>query len=192
MIQYCKDMPTEIGKELRGGKGDVLIDVTSLLDVIFIVLLVVLLGQSNVETSLKQAQAEAEEAKNQMNAEQMLYEQQLELADGINKYVFAVSVIVPYDKEDVTHREIKKLQEGKEIESFELVGNNVTEAVEDFKKSLVSYIEQNTTRPVILALNENDDNILYRDEVMVTELFLELTKKYSNVYIRGSVSEEEK
>ncbi len=176
----------------RGGKGDVLIDVTSLLDVIFIVLLVVLLGQSNVETSLKQAQAEAEEAKNQMNAEQMLYEQQLELADGINKYVFAVSVIVPYDKEDVTHREIKMLQEGKEIESFELVGNNVTEAVEDFKKSLVSYIEQNTTRPVILALNENDDNILYRDEVMVTELFLELTKKYSNVYIRGSVSEEEK
>ena len=176
----------------RGGKGDVLIDVTSLLDVIFIVLLVVLLGQSNVETSLKQAQAEAEEAKNQMNAEQMLYEQQLELADGINKYVFAVSVIVPYDKEDVTHREIKMLQEGKEIESFELVGNNVTEAVEDFKKSLVSYIEQNTTRPVILALNENDDNILYRDEVMVTELFLELTKQYSNVYIRGSVSGEEK
>jgi hypothetical protein len=176
----------------RGSGSDVIIDLTSLLDVIFIILLIVMWGQSMVETNLLQTQAEAEAAISQTEAEQQLYRQQQEIADGINQIVFAVSVIVPYDKEDVTHREIKMLKEGKEIESFQLVGNNVTEAVEDFRKSLVSYIEQNSTRPVILALNENDDNILYRDEVMVTELFFELTKEYSNVYIRGSVSEEEK
>lgn len=179
-------------RKRKSSKGDVLIDLTSLLDVIFIILLIVMWGQNTAETNLKQAQADTESAKIQTEAEQKLYEQQLEIADNINQYVFAVSVVVPYDKEDVTHRTIQILKEGKEIESFELVGNNVTEAVEDFKKSLVSYIEQNKTRPVILALNENDDNILYRDEVMVTELFLELTKEFSNVYIRGSVSEEEK
>lgn len=176
----------------KSSKGDVLIDLTSLLDVIFIILLIVMWGQSTVETSLKQAQEEAEAAKTQTTAQQKLYEQQLEIADNINQYVFAVSVVVPYDKEDVTQRTIQILKEGEEIESFELVGNNVTEAIEAFKKSLVGYIEKNKARPVILALNENDDNILYRDEVMVTEFFLELTKEYSNVYIRGSVSEEEK
>ena len=176
----------------RSSKGDVLIDVTSLLDVIFIVLLVVLLGQSNVETNLKQTQAEAEAAINQTKAEQQLYEQQQEMADGINQLVFAVSVVVPYDKADVTHREIKILKEGEEIESFELVGNNVTASVEEFKKSLIKYVEVNSDRPVILSLNEHDDNILYRDEVMVTEIFYGLTREYGNVYIRGSLHEEDK
>ena len=176
----------------RGSGSDVAIDLTSLLDVIFIILLIVMWSQDIVEGNLKQTQAETEYAMSQTEAEHKLYEQQMEIADNINQYVFAVSVVVPYDKADVTQREIKMLKKGEEIESFALVGNNVAEAMEDFKKSLVSYIEKNKTRPVILALNENDDNILYRDEVMVTELFFELTKEYSNVYIRGSVSEEEK
>ena len=176
----------------KGSGSDVIIDLTSLLDVIFIILLIVMWGQSMLETNLKQSQAEAEAAVSQTKAEQQLYEQQQEIADAINQLVFAVSVVVPYDKADVTHREIKMLKEDKEIESFDLVGHNVAENVEDFKQSLVSYTAQNSKRPVILALNENDDNILYRDEVMVTEIFLELTKEYNNVYIRGSVSEEEK
>ena len=179
-------------RKRRGSGGDVLIDLTSLLDVIFIILLIVMWSQNTVEGKLKQTQAQTEYAKAQTEAEYKLYEQQIEIADNINQYVWAVSVVVPYDKADVTKRTIQILKEGEEIESFDLVGNNVTEAIDDFKKSLVGYIELNKTRPVILALNENDDNILYRDEVMVTELFLELTKEYSNVYIRGSVSGEEK
>ena len=176
----------------RSSKGDVLIDLTSLLDVIFIILLIVMWGQNTVETNLKQVQAETESAKNQTEAEQQLYEQQLEIADNINQYVFAVSVVVPYDREDVTRRTIQILKEGEEIESFELVGSNVKASVEAFRNSMVKFIEANQNRPVILSLNEHDDNILYRDEVMVTEIFYELTKEYNNVYFRGSIQEEEK
>ena len=179
-------------RKRRGSKGDVLIDLTSLLDVIFIILLVVMCGQNAVETNLKQAQADAEDAMHQAKAEQMLYEQQLEIADNINSYIFAVSVVVPYDKTDVTHRTIQILKEGEEIESFELVGNNVTASTEAFRKSLTEYAEVNKDRPLILSLNERDDNILYRDEVMVTEIFQELARKYGNVYIRGSLHKEEK
>jgi len=178
-------------RKRRGLGGDVRIDLTSLLDVIFIILLIVMWSQSNVETNLKQVQADTESAKAQTEAEQMLYEQQLEIADNINQYVFAVSVVVPYDKTDVTQRKIQILKKGEEIESFELAGNNVKASVEAFRKSLVTYIETNKDRPVILSLNEHDDNILYRDEVMVTDIFYELTKEYSNVYIRGSLHKEE-
>ena len=176
----------------RGSKSDVLIDLTSLLDVIFIILLIVMWSQTTVESNLKQAQADTEFAKNQTEAEQNLYEQQMEIADNINQYVFAVSVVVPYDKENVTYRTIQILKEGEEIESFELVGNNVKTSVEAFRASLVKFVDANKDRPVILSLNEHDDNILYRDEIMVTDIFYELTKEYNNVYIRGSIHEEEK
>lgn len=178
-------------RKRRSSKGDVLIDLTSLLDVIFIILLIVMWGQNTVESNLKQTQAAAEDAIHQTKAEQMLYEQQLEIAENINSYVFAVSVVVPYDKMDVTQRTIQILKEGEEIESFELIGNNVKDSVEAFGRSLIKYIEANKDRPVILSLNEQDDNILYRDEVMVTEIFNELTKEYGNVYIRGNLHEEE-
>jgi len=98
--------------------------------------------------------------------------------------------VVPYDEQDVTKRTILVLKEGKEIERFELVGNNVTDSVEAFRKSLTGYIEANQDKPIILSLNEEDDYILYRDEIMVTDIFLELAKKYNNVYIRGSVNGE--
>ena len=177
----------------RSGSGrDVLIDLTSLLDVIFIILLVVLLGQNNTQEDLRNKQAEVEKARTLAEAEYQLYEQQTETADMVNQMVWAVSVVVPYDEQDVTKRTILILKEGEEIERFELVGNNVTAAVEAFKESLVTYIEANRDKPVILSLNEKDDNILDRDEVMVTETFQKLVKEYNNVYVRGSAGGEEK
>ena len=84
----------------------------------------------------------------------------------------------------------KNYLEGEEIETIDLVGNDVTSAVETFKKSLTKYIKENEDRPVILSLNEEDDYILYRDEVMVQDILYELASNFSNVYIKGSISEE--
>ena len=174
-------------RKRRSSRGDVLIDLTSLLDVMFIILLVTLWGRHATEDTLKETQVATENAKAQLEAEYQLYEQQLELADSLNQFVWAVSVVVPYDAEDVTKRQLKMLQEGEEIESFDMEGNNVEDAVKAFRKSLVSYIRDNEERPVILSLNEEDGNILYRDEVMVNEIFRELADEYANVYIKGSV-----
>lgn len=172
-------------RKRRGTGRDVLIDLTSLLDVMFIILLVVLWGQQNKNEDLSRLQAEAENARVQAEAQYKLYEQQLEIADNINQLVWAVSVVVPYDEKDVTKRTIQVLKEGETIESFALAGNNVADSVAAFQESLVAFITENRDKPVILSLNDNDDNILYRDEVMVTEIFLELAKEYGNVYLRG-------
>jgi len=179
-------------RKRKGTKGDVLIDVTSLLDVMFIILLVVLWGQNRVEDDLKSTQTDATYAKSQAMAEYQLYQDQMELADSLNQYVWAVSVVVPYNENEVTQRQIKLLQEGQEIKSFDLIGNNVSDSVKAFRECLVEYIKENQDRPVILSLNEDDDYILYRDEVMVQEIFNELAGNYSNVYMKGSVGGEEK
>ena len=170
-------------------KSDVIIDLTSLLDVIFIILLVVLCGQSSMKENLSELQSEAENAQREADEVYQLYKEQIEIADNLNQYVWAVSIMVPYDENDVTKRQIRFLKEGQEIETIELIGNDVTSAIETFKKSLTKYIQEHEDRPVILSLNEEDDYILYRDEIMVTEVFLELANKFSNVYIKGTVSE---
>ena len=170
-------------------KSDVMIDLTSLLDVIFIILLVVLCGQSSMKENLTQLQADAKGTQAQAEQEYKLYKEQIEIADSLNQYVWAVSIMVPYDENDVTKRQIRFLKEGQEIEIIDLIGNDVTSAIETFKKSLTKYIQEHEDRPVILSLNEDDDYILYRDEIMVNEVFLELANKFSNVYIKGTISE---
>ena len=153
-------------------------------------LLVVICGQGSINETLLNKQSEAENALKEANASQQLYEEQMEIADQVNQYVWAVSVVVPYDEKDVTQRQIMILKEGEEIESFALVGNDVKSAKEAFKNSLLRFVKEHEDKPVILSLNEGDDDILYRDEVMVNELFLELSKEYHNVYIKGIVSED--
>lgn len=176
-------------KRKGGRKGDIIIDLTSLLDIVFIILLVVMCGQSGLNRNLSDAMDKAEEAERKSQAAYVLYDDQSKIADNLNQYVLAVTVVVPYNEKDVTKREVRILKEGNTIESFRLVGNNISESRSAFKESLAGYAKENSDRPVILSLNEDDDYILYRDEVMVNEIFRELALEYSNIYIKGNVSE---
>lgn len=177
-------------KKRNGLMRDVVIDLTSLLDVIFILLLVVLSGQKSINEDLERSNAEFEQMQAQAEAQYRLYEDQLETVGGLNRYVQAVSVAVPYNEEEITRRQIKLLKEGGQIENFDLVGNEVEGAREAFRESLAGFIRANKNRPVILSLNEEDDKILYRDEVMVNEIFAGLSREYGNVYIKGNMGEE--
>ena len=172
------------GSRLR---NDILIDLTSMLDVIFIILLVLVCGQTTISDDLDEARTQAEYAKTQAEAEKQLYEEQQEAFTN----VWAVSVVVPYDENEITKRQIRLLKQGEEIQSIDLIGNNITESVNNFKAILVDYIEQNQDKPIILSVNENDDHILYRDEVMVNGIFDELVQTYGNVYIVKSNTDEE-
>lgn len=171
----------------RSSKSDVIIDLTSLLDVVFIILLVVLYGSNTRAANLSETQSKAEEAISQAEEEKRLYEEQQEAFSNI----WAVSVIVPYDENEITKRHICILEKGEEIKSIDLVGNDTANARDEFKNYLVDYIKKNEDKPIMLSLNDDDKYILYRDEVMVNNIFDELIKTYRNVYvIKGSVSEE--
>ena len=177
---------------LRKGRrfqNDIVIDLTSLLDVIFIILLILVCGQTTIGDDLNEAQIQAEYARTQAEAERQLYEEQQRAFAS----VLAVSVVVPYDENEITRRQIRLLKQGDEIQSIDLIGNDISDPVNEFKEILVSYIEQNKDRPTILSVNENDDHILYRDEVMVNRIFDELVQTYDNVYIvKGNTDEETK
>ena len=177
----------------RNKKNDIIIDLTSLLDVIFIVLLVVMAGQftasKSQENTLAEQQAEAEAMMEEAENNIAVYENMIDTMDNVNKYIIAVSIAVPYNKEELHKREIKLLAEGNELKSFPLVGSDTEESFNEFKETLEGFIKSNTDSPVILSLNDDDDKILYRDEKAVTEILNELSGKYGNVYIKGNLSE---
>ena len=86
----------------RGSKNDVIVDLTSLLDVMFIILLVVLCGQSTITEDLSETQSRAEYAISQAKEEKWLYEEQQEIVNN----VWAVSIMVPYDENEVIQKHI--------------------------------------------------------------------------------------
>ena len=177
----------------RNKKNDIIIDLTSLLDVIFIVLLVVMAGQftasKNQENALADQQTEAESKIEEAENMIAVYEDMIDTMDNVNKYVVAVSIAVPYNKEELHKREIKLLAEGNELKSITLVGSETEEAFIELKETLESFIKSNPDSPVILSLNDDDDKILYRDEKAITEILNELSGEYDNVYIKGNLSE---
>jgi biopolymer transport protein ExbD len=183
-----------MGRKRRNAGNGVLIDLTSLLDVIFILLLVVVCSynyekQKNEQDavlareSMTSAQAEAE-------ADSKAYTDMLETQNDLQNYVWAASIVVPFEPDEITLRHIKVLREDSEIISIDLVGNDVADSIKEFRDTLTDYVKSHPDRPVILSLNENDDSILYRDEKMINEVLTELADTYDNVYIKGNISGE--
>lgn len=178
-------------KRRHRAKSDILIDLTSLLDVIFIVLLLACALQwqqknitENKEKEVESRLEQAADMEQDAEAKAKLYEDQREMADKINQYVFAVSVYATYNPENVTARKIRVLREGEEIETFDLRGTNVQDSIAAFREHLEGYVKEHQSQPVILSLNDDDEKILYRDEKAIKEVFDELKDAYDNVFVR--------
>lgn len=171
-------------KRRHRAKSDILIDLTSLLDVIFIVLLVVIARQQTLTEKTQNEMNQASEASQEAQARYELYKDQMEMADNLNKYVFAVSVYASYNSENVTQRTIRILREEEEIQTFELRGTNVKEPMAAFRTAMEDYVKAHGDQPVILSLNEKDEKILYRDEKAIKQVFDELKREYDNVFVR--------
>ncbi|MBQ5311081.1 MAG: hypothetical protein ILP19_03445 [Oscillospiraceae bacterium] len=176
-------------------RSDTVIDLTSLLDVIFIMLLVVMIGykgqesqnQSKYKTDIQAAEEREKEAQDKKDH----YENMIDTADHLNSYVYMVSINVPYDKEEVTKRKVSVFCEGDESAAeFELIGSDDS-AFDDMKKYLSDYISEHEGSPVILALNSDNEKILYRDEKRMTDVLSSISSENENTFVKGYTAEEE-
>lgn len=174
-------------RKQRNKKSDITIDLTSLLDVIFIFLLVLMVGQKAANTTAQSQLMDEQTAISEMQEAKRLYEEAAETA----RYVKSIAVTVPYTPNEIHKREIRILIYGEtEWETIPLIGSDTQKAAQEFKDKVQAYIKQDPDTPVILSLNDDDEKILYRDEKMVTDIFYELMKEYDNVTLKGHLSEE--
>ena len=181
-------------KRLRD-KLNTQIELTSLLDVIFIVLMIVICSQQmsanekkqEAQTALDQAQAieiSAEDALAEAEAEKALFEEHREMYEEINTQMSIVTVYADYTPSNPSERTLylmidtessKKitLTPGTETDAFKKLDDELSDAVENAKES---------GKPVIISINT--DRILYRDESRLSSMVDDLFRRYDNIYYK--------
>ena len=184
-------------KNLRG-KKDIIIDLTSLLDVIFIVLMVVLFGRT------------AQSAERPVSAEEFDQSAQVshdEKYENMDKYVLFIDVKTSYivpekGGENKDHSRylqvVSGIGEDKKVLVSENAGDEDMRTINDVNEAevyekLKTYIEEiikgalqtdengdSTGALVVLSLNRDDGLMLYRDEYNIRKIFDELTEEYKD------------
>lgn len=169
------------------------LDLTSLLDVIFIVLMVVMC-HSALETQAEKVKAEETiakaEAVTEMSAEYeelkaalSLYEARKDDIDNIEDKVAFADLYVNVDEDDFKTRHIRfLLGDNLLVEEMTITPETEGTVYLDFQGKLESYLSEHANVPVLLTLDETD--ILYRDHLKMEEILSELAGDYDNLFIQ--------
>lgn len=179
-------------------KANTVIELTSLMDVIFILLAVVVCRQqismtekkAEAENVVIEAEAAMKEADEMMDAaeaalsENAIMKEQLELCSDIFSQVTLVTVSLSYD---YTHPESRFIRVGVNDQDLTVLSNMVKGNTADGFKKLTEYLdgimEASNGRPVILSVDRS--RILYRDDVELIRIINQYYDKYDNLYSRA-------
>ena len=175
----------------------ILIDLTPLLDVIFIVLIVVLAGQDNYSTEADRKYAEAEKyvidvnaEMEEIDAENSVLKEQMSSYSALNEYFNVVTVYAAYSPENRKFRTIYIKVNTDETQKINLNPSNSQDAWSECRKFIEDIIKKDESLPMILSINTSgDDKMLYRDESSINDMFADLMRKYQNLTIRNMNSD---
>ena len=188
-------------KKRFGNRINTAIELTSLLDVIFIVLMVVLLnsqvsGQNKVreaESRMEQAEAmmdEAADARAEAEADAAILKDQIEMLKDSEAQMAVITVYVDYTPSSPKNRHIRTTVNGTELERIDITPETQNEAYEMFGRQLDEVIagyadgtDGTERRPVILSLDTTQ--ILYRDEKAVDQVIGKLFDSYDNLFYKA-------
>ena len=159
------------------------IDLNALLDVIFIILMVVVCRQATEAVNLKEAEEAVMEQQEEAKATQEMYEDQIDSLENMDSYVLPVYLMVRFDPTDVKSRTIEYLVNG-ETNEIALNPENEEEAYEELRGALSGFLSEQESRILLLSLNEDDEQILYRDELAVQTVVDELSKENDNLFLK--------
>ena len=169
--------------------GRLIIDLTPLLDVIFIVLIVVLAGQDtfNMEADQKFAEAEvyvseADKKLDEMEALVDTYAEQMAAYDSLSDYFNAVTVYASYSLENRRLRTVYVMINNEEPVTLNLTPSNTAETWAECKRMIEEVIKKDETLPMILSINSNgDEKMLYRDDESIYAIFKVLQNAYPGI-----------
>ncbi len=167
----------------RKNRSNIIIDLTSLLDVVFILLLIILCNFRNNDYALREDQQEAQKAKADYEALQDTCNTELETLGELGEYVAVISITANYEDDLVTRKiRVKNSDKSSVIPIFpELVRTKTSEGYDKLRDYLESYAASNPKRTVIISLNRDKEDILYRDERSIQTIINQLCNEYDNV-----------
>ncbi|MCR5775544.1 MAG: biopolymer transporter ExbD [Lachnospiraceae bacterium] len=154
--------------------GNILLDLTPILDVIFIMLLIFV-----SESRITKAESDKIISENAVAKEE--YETRNQAMD---EYYTFVDVIATYEADTPENRVIYLYGDPDAPEEIVLKGRDVEAGYEELMNDLTFYVESNPGKPVVFALNQNNENMLYRDEQRIKEMFESLKDLSDDVYVK--------
>ncbi len=169
--------------------GQSLIDLTPLLDVIFIILIVVLCNQKkyndeadiivdNMHEEVSAAHDEAADA----TATSETYKEQLGAYADLEDYVNVVTIYASYTPSNRKFRKIHVVINTDEEKVFDLNPSNTNKAWDDCRKYVEEVILQDTSVPAIISVK--NEKMLYRDEQQIISMVSQFNG--DNVYLRSN------
>lgn len=174
--------------------NDVFIDLTSLLDVIFIMLMVVssqlIVQKENLENEYEEKYEALEEEKTEVEIQSSIYSQ------GISAYesIQYISVVAIFESDNPKERHITGTVNNEKFERiFDLYGTESDDADEweEFENLIRQKIEEHEVGITVLSLNEGDEKILYRDEQSISNIFANLEESEENVHFLDMINKED-
>ncbi len=163
-------------------RDGIVIDLTSMLDIIFIVLLVLVCYIKLSGNSVAEEREALKEQRKDLSRQQSIYEQQIEAINSKGEYVVFISVDSSFSEENPRKRNIFVLNSdksnGKPPEIPELDGQDINEGYMELNSYLSDYIGKNKDKIIVLTYNEGDKDILYTDEKEIDKIFTELQSAY--------------
>ena len=159
--------------------NNILLDLTPLLDVIFIILLIFV---SQTILLKKTSAGEAQRLQDEYTEAKKEYDLRNEMID---EYYTFVTVISTYDEENPENREIRISRDPNEADQIiTLNGSDVEQEYSEFEECLKGYIDPGREAPIVFSLNQGDERILYRDENRIRETVEKLQNSNNNVYFK--------
>jgi len=177
-------------------KNTIDLDLTALLDVIFILLMVVMCYQVSVVKNnaeeAKQQVEEAQTAREDAEANEAVLAAQLEAMEEVDSKVGFMTVYVGYNPSNITNRYIRFVRnmQGEEsavIQEIVITPETEAEAYSQFETEMEAFLTANSGMPVLLTLD--DSHILYRDHEQMAKSISKLEGTYTNLFMNSEAEE---
>lgn len=185
-------------------KLNTVVELTSLLDVIFIVLMIVICNQQinleekghDVEAAYEEAAlltaeaeaalTEAEDLRAEAEAEKALFEEHLEKFEDISSQMTTVTVIIDYQPSNLRTRTIRLMADADTPETITITPETENDAYTKFEEKLEDLVAQAeaSDKPVVISIDMT--RILYRDELRAEEVLSAVYGRHGNLFYRKS------
>lgn len=188
----------------KGNKLNTAIELTSLLDVIFIVLMIVICNQQinleekghDVEAAYEEAAlltaeaqaalSEAEDLRAEAEAEKALFEEHREKFEDVSSQMTTVTVIIDYQPSNLRTRTIRLMADADAPETITITPETENDAYTKFEEKLEDLVTQAeaSDKPVVISIDMT--RILYRDELRAEEVLSAVYGRHGNLFYRKS------
>lgn len=200
-------------KHRLGNKLNTVVELTSLLDVIFIVLMIVICNQQinleekqeSADRMVTEAEAEAEsilldadairaeaesvllEAEDRMaeaEAEKALFEEHSEKFADVTSQMMTVTVVIDYQPSNLKTRTIRLLADAGQPETITITPETENDAYTEFEEKLETLVAEAEAADKPVVIGIDMKRILYRDEQRAEEVLSVINERHGNLYYR--------